>query len=244
MKRSHRANKRTLTCEKIRQYIQENRLKEGAKLPSQREMCCLFGVSRQCIQDAVDILIREGVHYTRAKSGQYVGARPFEVDTASAISTLRRYQYPNFIILSTEVLRQRQILPDEQLQQIMKIDPGRPVMEMLRVRRKNTGLVLSVEHSYIPLDLFPDFLQIDFVHESLRSLFVDRGFEPVVRKSTICISWPDAEDARLLENAGETVASSGVVFSPAKNRVIEYYRNYCDPTSIRYIHTTNKREGG
>lgn len=87
MKNTYRANKRALTCEKIRGYIREQGLRPGSKLPSQREMCALFGVSRQCIHDAVAILVREGTLYTRPRSGQYVGAWPFEV-----LTHLRRLQ--------------------------------------------------------------------------------------------------------------------------------------------------------
>lgn len=243
MKNTYRANKRALTCEKIRGYIREQGLRPGSKLPSQREMCALFGVSRQCIHDAVAILVREGTLYTRPRSGQYVGAWPFEVLTTSAASNLRRHQYPNFVVLSTQTLSQRKILPSGYLRQVMELSADAPVLELKRLRRRE-GAFMCLEYSYTPLDLFPDFLHTDFNRESIRKKFQELDLEPFVSRSIICISAPAAEDAALLGARGNVAVSSGIVWSQNRQRVIEYYRNYSDLRSIVYTLEAGRKEGG
>ena len=243
MKNAYRANKRALTCEKIRGYIREQGLKPGSRLPSQREMCALFGVSRECTHDAVSILVREGTLYTRSRSGQYVGAWPFEVLTTSAASNLRRHQYPNFVVLSTRTLLQRRISPCGYLRQVMDLPAGAPVLELKRLRQRE-GTSMCLEYSYTPLDLFPDFLHTDFNRESIRKKFQELKTDPFVSRSVICISALPPEDAALLGARGAAAVSSGIVRSQKNQRVIEYYCNYSNPGSIVYTLEAGRTERG
>ncbi|MCB8814209.1 FadR/GntR family transcriptional regulator [Desulfosporosinus shakirovi] len=68
----------------IMQAINNGELKSGDKLPSEREMCNMFSVSRTVIRDALKILVGLGVVTTRHGMGAYIN----EVDGTEDISRL------------------------------------------------------------------------------------------------------------------------------------------------------------
>ena len=56
----------------ILEYIRENSLKEGDKLPSEAEFCEIFGVSRSTVREAVRSLVIKGVLAVRRGSGTFI----------------------------------------------------------------------------------------------------------------------------------------------------------------------------
>lgn len=59
-------------AEKIKQYIKDNRMEKGSKLPSERKLAEIFGTSRNVIREALKLLVEKKVIEVREKSGAYV----------------------------------------------------------------------------------------------------------------------------------------------------------------------------
>ena len=73
------------------QYILDERLAVGAKLPNEYELADRFGVSRGTIREAVKLLVSRGV--LRVKHGSGPQWRPSPADRLSAASgTPHRYR--------------------------------------------------------------------------------------------------------------------------------------------------------
>lgn len=78
----------------ILEQIVSGRLSEGARLPSETEICKSFGVSRPVVRQALQRLRADGLVQARQGSGTYVQARPAErladfVDPGAVSALLR-----------------------------------------------------------------------------------------------------------------------------------------------------------
>jgi GntR family transcriptional repressor for pyruvate dehydrogenase complex len=62
----------------IQQAIRENKLSEGDRLPTERELAETFGVSRSVVREAIKVLTAQGLVESRQGSGIYVRNRPIE----------------------------------------------------------------------------------------------------------------------------------------------------------------------
>jgi GntR family transcriptional repressor for pyruvate dehydrogenase complex len=80
--------KSTLAAEQILGAIKAGALRVGDKLPSERELSDLMGVSRNSIREAISALSVAGVVQTRVGDGTYIAPSTKQV-TASGISSLQ-----------------------------------------------------------------------------------------------------------------------------------------------------------
>ncbi len=65
-----------VTNEIIKMILTEERYKNNPKMPSQRELCDMFGVSRQVIRESLKTLESKGYLVTKHGSGSYVTENP------------------------------------------------------------------------------------------------------------------------------------------------------------------------
>lgn len=73
----------------IQQAIREQGLREGDRLPTERELAETFGVSRSVVREAIKVLTAQGLVESRQGSGLYVRNRPIEsVSRAIVLSVL------------------------------------------------------------------------------------------------------------------------------------------------------------
>ena len=86
----HIGNKQTLSLKierAIENAIREKKLAVGSKLPTEREMCESFGVSRTALREALRRLSARGLIRIQKGSGMYVN----ELNIEDAINTLNLY---------------------------------------------------------------------------------------------------------------------------------------------------------
>lgn len=65
-------SKKSMAQEKLREIIEKNFLKEGDKLPSEREMAAQLGISRNVLREAIISLSAEGILEVRERQGIFV----------------------------------------------------------------------------------------------------------------------------------------------------------------------------
>lgn len=71
---SESANKSETTVNAIISYITHNHLKPGDRLPSERELASMFGVSRPAVREAAFALSTIGIIETRQQAGMYLSS--------------------------------------------------------------------------------------------------------------------------------------------------------------------------
>lgn len=62
----------TEAIEKLEDFIAVNRLTGNTRIPSERDLCEMWGVSRSTLRQAVDTLVSWGILYRMKGSGVYV----------------------------------------------------------------------------------------------------------------------------------------------------------------------------
>ncbi len=84
MRQSGIAGGKTLpeqTADNIREYIKENQLKAGAKLPNEFQLAQLYGVGRSTVREAIKLLVFEGlVEVVRGNGTYLLEQKPKEPD--------------------------------------------------------------------------------------------------------------------------------------------------------------------
>ncbi|WP_131740800.1 GntR family transcriptional regulator [Actinomadura roseirufa] len=140
----------------ILHMIEQGGLPPGAPVPSEREMCRRFGVSRATVRLAVDRLVAEGRLRRVHGKGMFV-ARPVTRAPKELMSfgeDMRALgMRPSCLDLGV-----RTIEADERLAGLFGTAPGAAVHVLERLRLAD-GEPIAVERSYIPVALAPDLFE-------------------------------------------------------------------------------------
>lgn len=158
--------------------IESGALVVGARVPSERELAELAGVSRLTARAALDSLARQGL----LERG--VGRRGTTVSSSKL--TLDLTDFAGF----TEMVGRHGIAAAARVQALeeldapravareLEIDPGDAVYRVRRLRLAD-GEPVALEDSWIPAARFPGFLDRDLRGSLYRLMRDDYGIEPV-----------------------------------------------------------------
>ena len=127
----------------------------GDSIPSERELCAQFGVSRMTVRQAVDALVVEGLLERVQGRGTFV-AQP-KVDLQLRLASFpeemrRRGMEPDLRVLAAEATT-----ATPQLAEALELPVGADVYYLRRLRLAD-GLPMAVEENWVPAVLVPDLL--------------------------------------------------------------------------------------
>ncbi len=178
--------------------IQTGAYPVGARLPSERELAEQFNVSRMTARQALLLLGREGLIYTRVGKGTYVSPPKFDQD----LDALRSF---------TEEMREHGVEPSSRvLEAVLRpaeadvaaqlgIAPGAEIVVLSRVRLAD-GKPLAIETTHLAHQACPGILEgHDFSRESLYSVLRrEYGWVLVWADQIIEARLPQPHERRLL----------------------------------------------
>jgi len=126
----------------------------GAPIPSEAELCQLYGVSRTTVRKAIDDLANEGLLYRIQGKGTFVSTtrvrERFVQFTAGFYDDMQTRGIP----LRTEVLEQAAVTADQDIASKLRLAPGEPAVKFSRLRFVN-NLPFVLSDSFVPQRLFP-----------------------------------------------------------------------------------------
>ncbi len=197
LKRNHPQPLYAQLKESLRADIIAGRLHAHEQLPSERELCTRFRVSRMTVRQALRDLTREGLIYSRAGKGTFT-SEPKIDQQLRALSGFSQDMQTRGNKPSSRVLEAKIEPAKEQLAHVLGIAPGAEVVLLTRVRLSD-GLPLALETVHIPHALVPNLLRHDFARESLYAVLESEyGYRLTRAEQTIEAALARSRQAALL----------------------------------------------
>jgi GntR family transcriptional regulator len=226
--------------ERLTQQIESGVWAAETQLPSERELCGLFGISRITVRQALDQLVTEGRLVRSHGRGTFVALTPirkpllplagFTEDMTS------RGQRPGARVLRFEVLPAPALVAHE-----LQLMPGQAMIVLKRLRVADAA-PMAVETVHAPARLFPGLLDEDLENRSFYDLLRRRYGVSAARASQ---SWQAVAapriDAKLLGvRTGSPVLRIRRTTYDQKGRPFEYLESFY--RGDRYIYYGELRE--
>jgi GntR family transcriptional regulator len=206
----------------LRDRIAAGEWRPGDQVPTIRELCRLYGVSRITAVQALGALAHEGVLARKQGKGTFVAEPKIEHGPVRLLSftedIARRGHLPG-----SRILELARIPASETIAARLQVARGDAVV-LLRRLRLTDGKPMGVQNAYLPDDLFPDLADMREPIDSLyRLLDVRYGVVPTKATEAYEPIVVDDEAASLLGvRRGAPAFSVERLTRDQRNRLVEF----------------------
>lgn len=149
----------------LRTLIEGHNLAEGAPLPSERELCQHFGVSRMTLRQALDVLERNELIRSERGRGTFVLAPQIEKHQQEFRSFTEEMARRGATV-SSRLLELRICAPEPKAQEFFGVSRSDRVYHLERLRLAD-GVPMVLESAQILVTLCPDLARFDLEKDSL-----------------------------------------------------------------------------
>ena len=232
----------TEAVEKLEDFITVNRLTANTRIPSERDLCEMWGVSRSTLRQAVDTLVGQGILYRVSGSGVYVAVGKKNrnmVGVDSMVGELRQQG----IALSKKIIGRRELEATKQISRKLKIPLGRKVYEYIRLRRVDY-VPCILETTYIDSQRYPEFDK--YYGEKADMGYV---FKNVFHKKQtsgeekISVTYASEHEAELLEiKPGVPLFFASGVVEDEDGIPMTYYKQLFRADQFKFVSVINNEE--
>lgn len=218
----------------LERRIIDQRLKEGARLPSERTLAGDFGVQRDTVRCALEILVKKGVLVRRPRQGYFVAPKRIEFDLNNFRSVKKSIENigreSKAVLLNFEILSMGEKLSEKTL-----LPEGTLCYSIMRLRYENDR-AMSVERSYLIAEHVPGLTQQDVDQKSLSSTLRQKFRISLVnshqRLTQVYATDMEAELLKVKKDE-PLIRYEGLVYD-RKGRLIEFFDNVLKTDSIEF----------
>jgi Transcriptional regulators len=227
--------------EKLENFISVNRLTANTRIPSERDLCEMWGVSRTTLRSAVDTLVEYGLLYRVLGSGVYV-AEPKLVRNLVGVTSLNDEIRQKGIHMSTKIVHVGVTEVTKQISRKLKIPLGRKVYEYVRVRAVGYKSCI-LETLYLECQSFPDFDKhytergsMDYLYRNIYHKKQTSGEEH------ISVTYVSEEEAALLDiRQGDPVFFTSGVVHDETDKPMYYYKSLFRADQFKFVCVIDKQ---
>lgn len=144
--------------EKIRDRVESGEWVRGDRVPSERQLADILGVSRITVRHAVRLAAEQGLVEQRRGVGTFVGAPDRLEQDLSEVRSFERTLAEQGHVASTEILASERLISDLTLAGTLAVDPATPVYNLRLLGRGDSSPVVFYD-SYFPLALGREMAQ-------------------------------------------------------------------------------------
>lgn len=219
----------------------EHTLPRDAQLPSEREVCEKYQLSRSTVRQAFLELQREGYIYKIHGKGTYVSPKKVNQDL------LKFYSFTNEMKKlgknpSSKVLRFKMVYCDKKLAQKLKMSVGSKLYCFSRLRLADEEPMI-IETSYIPCTRFFGLTEEDLNESAMYDIFARRfAVDITYAEETFQAVPTDEKVAQALQIRKEIPCLKLERFTYEKDKVIEYTVSMARGDQFVYSIKLDKKE--
>lgn len=206
----------------IRDRVAAGEWAPGDQIPTIRELCALYGVSRITVSQALGTLVQEGLLTSHQGKGVFVAVPKIEqgpVRLASFTEEIARRGHS----AASRRLRIERIPASPDVAARLELSPGDPIVVLERLRLAD-GQPMGTQKAHLPERFFPGLADVVEPIDSLYRLLQERyGIVPTLATDTFEPTCVDRTTAALLEvRPGAPAFSVERVTRDQRSRLIEY----------------------
>lgn len=184
----------------MRQRVESGEWQRGEKIPTEAELCTIYGASRVTIREAVRRLTDDGLLVPRRGSGTFVREARITAGARGLTSFTEEMAalglHGESRVLSVAVRASSPAVSDR-----LRLKARAEVVAVRRLRLAG-GTPMGIQCAYLPVHRFPGLDKVDLGSGSLYAALADRyGVVPVEAEETFEVTQIRAADARLLQVA-------------------------------------------
>jgi GntR family transcriptional regulator len=211
----------------LRQRIRSGDLSVNEWLPSERELCEKYGVSRITVRRSLADLADENLIHTIPGKGSYVAAPEYE-DNLCPFNSFTEDMSQHGLTAISRVLEARTMKASEEQAEKLKVLNGAELIVLRRLRSTvEDRRPIVIQTAWLPHHKVPGLLDYDLETRSLFEILRIEYRLTLARAVTeISARMPDADERRLLGIAGPTpvLVNRQTSFDP-HGEIIEYTRS-------------------
>jgi GntR family transcriptional regulator len=214
----------------IRERIQQGIYPAKSRLPSEREICEEFGVSRTTVREMIRQLKKESLIIVQAGRGAFVRSPQRNISVHISLDGFstdlaRAGKTPSSKLLGLEVISQ----PDEYLSKVMKLATGDELVKVERLRLDNS-IPLAIHTVWLNHRFCPQILTHNLAKNSLFSILRD-VYKLKIQKASqnVFASLADSRERKLLSlpNPSSVLHAERTTYLDS-GEIIEFSRaTYC-----------------
>lgn len=219
--------------ENIIKKIEHGDYKEDEKLPSEREFCDIYSLSRITVRNALQTLEQEGYIYKLHGKGTFVAPKTYKQKLVKVYSFTEEMKKlgktPQTDVLSFDI-----ISVDKMLSQKMTLDLDQKVYRIKRLRLAD-NVPFIYETSYLPIGIFPHLTKQDLEKQPMYSIFM-KHYNIGVSKATEQFSVTSLrdEEAYYLKSEAEKPAMLLKRLAYHEDTLIEYTVSVISGNKFKY----------
>lgn len=182
-------------------WIQEGKLRPHERIPSERELCEQFDVSRMTVRQALAKLKEDDLIYTQQGKGAFVCdvSSPFEL--TFVLTGYSEESTPEPKALSSRILEARVVEATPDMADAMQVDAGDELVRVTRLRLLR-DLPIARQTVHVPHRLCPDLADHDFESRGvLDTIWQEYRIRPVHAKQAVRAGLSSPQDMEHLELA-------------------------------------------
>jgi DNA-binding GntR family transcriptional regulator len=178
--------------------IAAGRLLPGRRLPSERQLCELFEISRVTVRKALAALVEEGLVESSAGRGWFVASGPVS-EPPNMLTSFSAMGRARGLEPSAKVLHAHRRAAGIEEVELLDVAPGAELFDLRRLRYLD-ALPVAIDRCAIPVSRAPELDAVDFASASLYEELERRyGLLPSHADFSVEAAAASTETAELLE---------------------------------------------
>lgn len=169
-------------ADSIRGQIRQRELLPNDRLPSEREFCEVYNISRITVRKALGTLVSEGLVRSTVGKGNFIAEAAFN-EELRPLSSFTQDLARRGMKAASITLTQTIVSADDNLAQRLGVPRGAEVVRLQRLRLAD-DLPIAIQLTHLPHHLCPALLRFSFSDRSLYEILQSEYHLNLVRSDT------------------------------------------------------------